>query len=196
MDRQTEQVQGLYTHLQRSTSVYNTIQQEEERVLFQNKSKKHTLCVFYCTYLHTHKHTEGRKSRSGPCCGLWVITGDTIWDSYSGEKASKPTQSIKSLLPWHAFISRLDQTSPSRLFPGWRMLINGGVSCIQCWSFYSDSCASKWSDKSSDAVWYDDLLLAPLLLYPLFFRKELKQLRGQRCWSECDESQAKDVLQF
>lgn len=30
----------------------------------------------------------------------------------------------------------------------------------------------------------------------LFFIKELKQLRGQRCWSECDESQAKDVLQF
>lgn len=60
------------------------------------------MCVLL--YIFTHAQTNRGEEeqggvRLGPCHGLWAITGDTIWVTYSGEKASKPTEGIKSLPP-------------------------------------------------------------------------------------------------
>lgn len=56
----------LYTYLQKSASVYNTIQQEEEKsnvTLLQNKSKN-ILCVYFPVHIYTRTN-KGRKSRVG-----------------------------------------------------------------------------------------------------------------------------------
>lgn len=132
----------------------------------------------YCTYLHTHKQPRGGGAgRYGGwvrVMGLWVITGDIIWVIYSGEEASKPTEGIKKITaPSHAFPSRSDRRSSRLLTSRRRLLLNKVVSCIQCRSYYSDSRASKWSNKSSDAVWCDALgSTAP------FFREELQTTLG------------------
>lgn len=69
IETQTEgRVRGLYTYLQKSTSVYNTTQQEEERgdvPPFQNKSKN-ILCVYLTVHIYTRTNKpRGRKGRAG-----------------------------------------------------------------------------------------------------------------------------------
>lgn len=68
--------------------------------LFQRKEKrnKHILCVFNCTYLHTHKHPRG--GGSGPCQGLYLVIQYGL--PIVGEKASKPMYKITA--PSHAFL--------------------------------------------------------------------------------------------
>lgn len=86
-----EWVRGLYADLQRSPSIYATIQLEgaEERegggyayatcpFLFESKKErkeKHiSFCVFNCTYLHTHKTTwGGGGSQHGERAG-WLLS--------------------------------------------------------------------------------------------------------------------------
>lgn len=84
-----------------STTQYDRKEREETSFPLSKYRQKHTLCVLYCTYLHTHKQTEGRTGSGWVrVIRLWAITGDTIWVTYSGEeKASKPTEGVKSLPP-------------------------------------------------------------------------------------------------
>lgn len=93
----------LYTYLQKSASVYNTTQQEEEKsnaALLQNKIKN-ILCVYFPVhfYTHTNKQRAGRAGRGqvGAMSLVMGYNGDTIWVTYSGEKASKPAEGIKAL---------------------------------------------------------------------------------------------------
>lgn len=75
-------MRGLYTYLQT-----NTIRIKAKNIL----------CVYFTVHIYTQ--TGGRRGNMGPCYGLWAINDDTIWITYSGEKASKPTEGIKSLPP-------------------------------------------------------------------------------------------------
>lgn len=99
-------------------------------------------------YLTVHIYTRTNKPRGGEgrreegrvhVLGLWAINGDTIWVTYNGEEASKPTEGIKSLPPR----MRSFQIRQLFFFSRRRSLINRVVSCIQCRSFYSDSRASR-----------------------------------------------------
>lgn len=64
------------------------------------------MCILL--YIFTHAQTNrgdgregGEEREEGRVCvvGLWAINGDTIWVTYNGEEASKPTEGIKSLPP-------------------------------------------------------------------------------------------------
>lgn len=108
-DRRTsaERVSTLiYSNPLLSTTQYNRKRREETSLSifssFKIKAKTYSVCILL--YIFTHAQTnrgeeEQGRVRLGPCYWLWAITGDTIWVTYSGEKASKPTECIKSLPP-------------------------------------------------------------------------------------------------
>lgn len=56
---------------------------------------------FYCTYLHTHKHTilKGGRAGRGPRHGLWVITDDTYGLPIVERKHLSLQKVLKSLPP-------------------------------------------------------------------------------------------------
>lgn len=93
----------IYRNRLLSTAQHNRKRREKTSLSFKINAKTYSVCILLYIFTHAQTNRGGGRAgwgqRLGPCHGLWAITGDTIWVTYSGEKASKPTEGIKSLPP-------------------------------------------------------------------------------------------------
>lgn len=105
----------IYRNLLLSTTQYY---RKRNATLLSNKIKLKTYSVCIFLYIFTHAQTNRGEEvqdgvRLGLCRWLWAITRNTIWVTYSGEKASYAYGRYKTTFSW------------------WRCLINRAVTCIQ-----------------------------------------------------------------
>lgn len=117
------------------------------------------MCTLLYIFTTTHQQTEGQEEcmcvggvwglRLGPSCGLWAISVETARVTFSWEEPFQTAKGIRSLL-----LCMLSFQIRLLLFSSlhWEVVADKKkvVSCIQVWTFYSDSRAFKKKKKKKD----------------------------------------------